>query len=308
MVKFLQIASVILILVLAFQWINSKEYASDGSVVPPCNEPLTFRVGDIDERFSISKDELIEVIEHVTGVWSDVTGVPAAAYSADGEVSVHLVYNEQQQLTDREREFSNRIRERENYVKTLEHNYNEMLERYNVRASIYQDESHQLQRRIDELNEWVSERNQGGGFNEEQLQDFERRKNEIDRENSQLNREARQLSEMAEEVNRKLDELNREINRKNDLIREYNTRFSGTKQFTQGTFEWQGNRKWINIYQFSNRAELELVVAHEMGHALGLDHVENPASIMHHLMGGQESGRLILSHEDRLALRERCGL
>lgn len=306
--KLFQISTFILILILSIHWLNGREFGSDGTVVSPCNEPLTFNVGEIDERFLISKNELIDVIKLVTGVWSDVAGVPAAAYAANGEVSVHLVYDEQQQLTDRESAFSSRIREREIYVNELERNYNDELRRFNDRVSIYQDKSNQLQNRINELNEWVNDRNQEGGLNEAQLQDFEKKRNVIDIESSQLNREAIQLSEIADEVNRRLGELNREINRKNELINEYNNRFSGTKQFTQGTFEWQGSRKWINIYQFSNRAELELVVAHEMGHALGLDHVENPASIMYHLMGGQESGSLFLSHEDRLALRERCGL
>ena len=308
MAKFYQIVTIILILGLSIHWLNGNKSGGDLSVVPPCHEPLTFKVGDIDERFSISRDELIDLIERVTAVWSEVVGVPAATYASDGEISVHLVYDDQQQLTDQEREFGSRIRVKETFLGELERNYNEMLEQYNDRILNYQNELHQLQGRIDELNEWVSDRNQEGGLNESQLQDFERRRNEIDRESLQMNHEAMLLSQLADEVNREMDLLNREINHKNELINEYNTRFSGTRRFTQGTYEWQGNRKWINIYQFANLAELELVVAHEMGHALGLDHVENPASVMHHLMGGQERGYLTLSDEDRRALKDRCGL
>ncbi len=312
MVKFLQISTVILILVFSMHWLVGKNTGADRndklSITPPCNEPLTFRAGDIDDRFFITRDELIDVINDVTEVWSDVAGVPAAVYAEDGEVSVNLVYDEQQQLTDREREFSSRIRQRETYVNELDRNYKKRLEQYNERVSAYQNESHRLQRRINELNEWVNERNREGGFNETQLEEFEKRRDKIDRESINLNNEAANLSRMADEINEQLSRLNREINRKNELIREYNSRFSGSRRFTQGTFEWRGNRKWINIYQFANRSELELVVAHEMGHALGLDHVDNPKSVMYHLMGRQESDRLILSHEDQLALRERCGL
>lgn len=299
-------------MIFSMHWLmgmNSGLVSNDNlGIAPPCNEPLTFRVGDVDDRFSISKEELIDVIGHVTEIWSEVVGVPAAVYAEDGEVSVNLVYDEQQQLTDKEKEFSNRINQREDYVNEMDRNYKNFLEQYNDRVSAYQGESHRLQRRIDELNQWVNERNREGGFNEAQLDEFEKRRDEIDRESIKLNNEAAHLSGMADEVNEKLRQLNREINRKNELIKEYNSRFSGSRRFTQGTFEWQGNRKWINIYQFANRSELELVVAHEMGHAFGLDHVDNPKSVMYHLMGGQESGRLTLSHEDRLALRERCGL
>lgn len=292
----------------SIHWLNGKEAARDQSLDTPCQEPLTFKAGDIDERFSISRSELIDLIEHVTGVWSEAVNVLAAAYSSDGEISVHLVYDEQQQLTDREREFSNRIRERETYVNELEQNYNKILDHYNDRVLNYQNELRHLQNRIDEFNEWVREKNQEGGFNDLQLQEFEIRRNEIDGESLRMNREVIYLSQLADEVNRELGVLNLEINRKNVLIKEYNERFSGTRRFTQGTFEWQGNRKWINIYQFANLAELKLVLAHEVGHALGLDHVDNPESVMHHLMGSQEMGQLILSEEDQRALRVRCGL
>ena len=82
----------------------------------------------------------------------------------------------------------------------------------------------------------------------------------------------------------------------------FNNQFGGTREFTQG--DYQGDH--INVYQFRDRAELILVLAHELGHALQLDHVENPASIMYYLMGEQPPESR-LSAEDLEAFAQTCG-
>lgn len=305
--KFSQFAVAILLVALYLFYAGGNRTDSF-DIDHSCNTPLTFKVGEIDDRFHISERELIEIIERTSHVWSEPVGLPVAIYSEHGEVEINLVYDQDQQLTDRESQFSNQLREKEFQISTLEKQHQERLESYNRQVSVYQQESNRLQQSIQNLNEWVNEKNDEGGFNENQLQEFELRKERIDEESDRLNREERFLSGLAEELNSELDFLNRMINEKNDLVREYNETFSGTRRFTQGTYEWRGNRKWINIYQFTGRDELILVLAHEMGHALGLDHVDNPESVMHQMMGGQAKVELSLSEEDQKALRNRCGL
>jgi predicted Zn-dependent protease len=87
----------------------------------------------------------------------------------------------------------------------------------------------------------------------------------------------------------------------NEIVNNYNEEFSEPLEFTQGDFTGDA----IHIYQFDSEGELAIVLAHEFGHALSLDHVENEKSIMYHFMGGQDSISGI-STEDIAEFHESC--
>ena len=88
---------------------------------------------------------------------------------------------------------------------------------------------------------------------------------------------------MADQINDAGARNNQLVEGYNEDVAVFNNRFGGTREFTQG--DYQGDH--INVYQFRDRAELILVLAHELGHALQLEHVDNQASIMFYLMGEQ---------------------
>ena len=84
----------------------------------------------------------------------------------------------------------------------------------------------------------------------------------------------------------------------------YNATFGKGRIFDQGEYDGKG----INIYQFDNEDDLRLVIAHEFGHALTIDHVEDKYSIMYPIIGKQDAENPIPSQEDITALQERCNL
>jgi len=51
-----------------------------------------------------------------------------------------------------------------------------------------------------------------------------------------------------------------------------------------------------------------LTLIHELGHALGLNHLENPQAFMYYLMGEQGMENPSLTAEDLQALKEACQL
>lgn len=286
--------------------VGTGQFENEPQVKTPCSEPITFRVGDIDERYSITKEEVVGLMDEVAQVWSDVADTTIIKYDEDGEISLNLVYAEEQQLTDSERQHRDRLEHEEFSITVLENEYTRLNKEYEQEVQQYDEDSAELQESINRLNEWVRQKNEQGGFSEEDLKQFERRKKEIEQIKLDLARRERNLKRKAAELNDKITFLNQKIESKNQLVDEYNRQFTGTRKFTQGAYEWTNDSRTINIYHFLDKNELRLVIAHEMGHALGISHVSNPKSVMNELMEHQNRRVIELTNEDIQALQNVC--
>lgn len=271
-----------------------------------CSEPLSFRLGEIDERFSITDDELIALIQEAARVWSDAADTTVVLYDENGGIAINLVYAEVQQLSDREKQYRDRLEHEEFSITVLENEYRRMNRQYEEEVQKYDEDSRKLQQMINQTNEWVVQKNENGGFNDQDLKRYESRRDEIERRKRDLVQREIMLERKAGELNSKIDFLNEKIEKKNKLVEEYNRTFSGVRKFTQGAYEWTADRGSINIFHFLDKDELRLVIAHEMGHALGIGHVSNPESVMYELMGGQSRPGIKLTTEDIEALKATC--
>ncbi|MCC5942223.1 MAG: matrixin family metalloprotease [Balneolaceae bacterium] len=274
----------------------------------PCTDSLTLSVGEIDNRYSISEEELQEILTDVAALWSKAAGRELVVVTEDGDIPVHLIYSEDQARSTMERQLNDRIESMRLELSVLEREYNRAQDQYDDRLDNYNDDARALQSDLSVLKNWVQQINEQGGFRDSQVRQLEERQQQIDNRTRELDRRRIVLSSEADELNRQLDYLNTRIADKNRAIEEYNRSFSGTRRFTQGSFEWHGAQRRINVFHFNGLRELKLVLAHETGHALGVDHVENPASVMYHLMGNQNMVNITLTDEDRAALYDVCGI
>lgn len=278
---------------------------SNQNAAPLCQEPLTYKLGDIDSRFNITKKELTQIMKEVENVWESEVNKNLIELSRDGQLSLNLVYSNEQKRTDAERQFSDRITAKEqqtsvvkkehnrlsNQYENAEHNLRQTLEKYNSKASSY----NQLAQKWD-----------GGKATSEIITKFKTLEEKINILETTLERKKENLAALRKRTNTKTEQLNNLIKEHNNLIAEYNSRFSKPRKFDQGRFVKQGTEQEINIYQFGNRAQLKIVLAHEFGHAMGLDHVSNPKSIMHKMMAEQDMTDLQLTKEDISALKKQC--
>lgn len=281
---------------------------SGSAPTAPCSEPLTYTIGSIDSRFEINGDELRDVMRKVEELWESSLERDLLNYSENGEVAIHLIYSEEQQRTAEERRLSERIQRNKRQVDMLEGELKRLKESYQSRQQELKKSLSDYTAAVNKFNDTIEKWNKRGGVPQSEKSTIERMRRKIDRLETEINRKEQNAEMVRRRANAKTDQINRLIQTQNRMVDAYNERFGESRKFDQGRYIRNGEEQRINIYQFGNLAELKTVLAHESGHAFGLNHVENPKSVMYPIMAQQNIFNLSLSEEDLKAIRERCKL
>jgi hypothetical protein len=156
--------------------------------------------------------------------------------------------------------------------------------------------------RLGAYNRKVSSFNDQGGAPPGQFAALEAERRELDRESAGLQATTGELNTLIANINELGDRGQALVDSYNREVEIFNDNFGFSREFTQG--DYQGDR--INIYKFSDVQELEQVLAHEFGHALGIDHVDVESSLMYYLL--EETNQSpTLSAADSAAFTAVCG-
>ncbi|MDO8571218.1 MAG: matrixin family metalloprotease, partial [bacterium] len=102
--------------------------------------------------------------------------------------------------------------------------------------------------------------------------------------------------------NRQVDSFNESVAALNAKVAEFNK--TAGRTFREGEYVRDSSGERINVFEFVGTTQLKRVLAHEFGHAIGLDHNDDSKSIM---FAKNESGNLVASASDLSALRALCG-
>ena len=126
----------------------------------------------------------------------------------------------------------------------------------------------------------------------------------MNKEASTINQAQNTLSGGMEIINALGAEVNKLARNLNLQVETFNDIGGNGEEFDEGEYADNGAGKMINVYQFDSWSKLLRVLAHELGHARGLPHVEDPASIMYRL---NQSTNEKLTASDMAALKKLCG-
>lgn len=282
-----------------------KSYDSSSSK-KPCNLPRTYQLGDIDKRFDISRQQLSNILTSVEDIWENSLNHEILRYDPDGEIVVHLVYSDQQELIDAEQRASKQIATKRAQSNEAEKKYKGIRYEFDEKHRELEKVTNRYKELIDVYNKKGKQFTEDSKLSPEEEKELNERQQQIEQVESERDSLLKVVQELQRKVNNQSDHVNQIIEQENRLIEKYNQQFSGKRKFDQGHYIRNNDGERINIYQFSSKNELKVVLAHEFGHSLGLNHGDNPESIMYHLMNKQNWEDPTLTEEELMEFRNRC--
>ncbi len=101
--------------------------------------------------------------------------------------------------------------------------------------------------------------------------------------------------------NQQAADLNKKVNHFNQINDQFNQSLNQFKQNAQADVFKKGiyNGKQITIYEYSSIDDLRLTIAHELGHALGLKHSDQPGALMYSVRKDSDKKSNVLTDADR---------
>lgn len=270
----------------------------------PCSAPIKYSLGEVNPGFNLSEDQFLKEIETAAGIWSNSVGRELFEYAPDGELKINLIYDYRQQSTNKLKDLGLNIENNQESYNQLKTRYQSMRTEYETRKAALEADAADYSRKHKVYSEQVKYWNAQGGAPEDKYKELQQQKSSLDAQKKRIETEQESLKKLVENINALAAALNQLAQSLNLNIAQYNTvgELLG-EQFEEGLYVEENGEKRIDIFEFQDKIQLTRLIAHELGHALGIDHVEDEQAIMNWL---NTSDNLSPTPADIQGIRSAC--
>ncbi len=228
----------------------------------PCDRPIPYTLGTFDTQFNVSKDYFLKAILDAEAAWEGAYGKDLFIYEPEesGEIlQINLVYDYRQAATKNLKNLGVEVKETKASYDAIKAKIENLKKEFEAAKKAFEAR----------LAKWNSgpqtDRNEF-----EKLQSMQR----------ELNRKIDEINSLVVTINRLAQTLNLTVEKYNTIT------VSRGESFEEGVYYSEEGKEGIDIYEFESRAKLVRVLAHELGHALAMNHVPDPKALMYELNQG----------------------
>jgi archaellum component FlaC len=276
----------------------------------PCDEPIYYSIGTFDDRFGLDKETFKKYLYEASEIWNKNLPQKVFSYKENSNFKVNLVFDRRQEFTDDRQsanqsldEFNKQIGELDNVIKNSKSEYESLENTYQSMVSDLKNQEAEYRKQVEYWN------SRGGAPKGE----YEK----LNVEAKNLEILSKEVNDFASKINLKINNLNLILKQRNELaksynsvVNNYNNKFGHGLEFNQAEYRFPGEtgEGEINVYQFLDSKSLLLAITHEFGHALGMEHVENPKSIMYYSSREDTNSTIKPNLDDLKELNRVCKL
>lgn len=272
----------------------------------PCKTSISYGIGDFDSEFGVSKEDFLSAIKEAEELWEKPIGRELFNYEEDGSLKINLIYDVRQETTQKLEKMGIIVQNNKASYDSLKLKYDSLSDEYDSQKIYFQNRLATFETRRKAYEAEVAQANKKGGASKEVYDRLNAEKEYLSKEVSALNRLQDELNSNAIDINAVAKALNDLAKTLNIGVEQYNEIGDNLEgEFDEGVYKSGPTGRYIDIYQFENRTKLVRVLAHELGHALGLDHVDDTKAIMYRLNVGSNER---LTSTDISELKKLCGV
>ncbi len=272
----------------------------------PCRYPISYSIGTFDEKFGIKKEDFLKTIKDAESMWETSINKDLFVYKENGSLKINLIFDERQQTTTELKKIENSVENTRDNYDALKIEYDKLVGVYDQNKKQYDVRLFAFEDRKDAYDAEVSRVNSRGGGNKETVAKLNAEKNILVAEMNALNSLQAKLNTDVKKINSLSETLNSLAKTLNLNVKKFNTIGSSLgEEFEEGVYISDIEGRRIDVYQFEDRTKLVRLMAHELGHALGLDHNDDAKAIMYRLNNGVNEK---LTPTDLKDLKALCGI
>ncbi|MEH8017171.1 M10 family metallopeptidase domain-containing protein [Rheinheimera muenzenbergensis] len=259
-----------------------------------CQTPVLWRIGQLDPAFDLTAEQAEQAAHNAAMQWNRAFAQELFRYDSLDGFPINFRYDQRQQQMLQQALLERNIQR-----------YDSTIDR---RAATLQQQSQQLQQRQREFEQQNQQFSADVAAFEQQAANVDQRNAAaLKQQQQELQQRQQQLQQQAQQLNEQQEQLQREQRYLNDTVADRNALLPAQQPLAAaevGLMEISNGERRMTIFAYSNPASLQLTLAHEFGHALGLGHTDGNSSVMHYAINPQQKG---LTAEDIAALKQQCG-